>query len=237
MTPWTAAHQASLSLTMTWCLLKLMSIESVMLSNHLILFRPLLLLLSLLPGIRVFSNELTLRIKWPKYWSFSISSSNEYSGFLSFKIDWFDLFAVQRTLKSILQPYSLRASVLQCSHICTTFLWFSSHICIWLLEEQQLWLYGPLLTKWCLCFLICCLGLSELFFQGASVLISWLQFPSAVILEPNKLKPVTVSTFPPSICHRVMGLDAHVNKINMSNFWIKIGILKFKRIVSNEDNF
>ena len=107
MTPWTAAHQASLSFTMT--LLKLMSIESVMLSNHLILCRPLLLLPSLLPGIRVFSNELTLRIKWPKYWSFSISPSNEYSGFLSFKIDWFDLFAVQRTLKHILQPHSLKA--------------------------------------------------------------------------------------------------------------------------------
>ena len=116
-------------------------------------------------------------------------------------------------------------------------LWFNSHICTWLLEEQQLWLYGPLLTKWCLCFLICCLGLSELFFQGASILISWLQFSSAVILEPNKLKPVTVSTFSRSICHEMMGLDAHVNKINMSNFWIKIDILKFKRIVSNEDNF
>ena len=110
MTPWTAAHQASLSFTMT--LLKLMSIESVMLSNHLILCRPLLLLPSILPGIRVFSNELTLRIKWPKYWSFSISPSNEYSGFLSFKIDWFDLFAVQRTLKRILQPHSLKASIL-----------------------------------------------------------------------------------------------------------------------------
>ena len=115
MTPWTAAHQASLSFTMT--LLKLMSIESVMLSNHLILCRPLLLLPSILPGIRVFSNESTPCIRWSKYWSFSFSIilSNEYSGFLSFKIDWFDLFAVQRTLKRILQPHSLKASVLQCS--------------------------------------------------------------------------------------------------------------------------
>ena len=102
-TLWTAAHQASLSLTISWSLLKLISIESAMPSNHLTLCHPLLLLPSILPSIRVFSSESSLRIKWPKYWSFSfrISSSNEYSGLISFRIDWFDLLAVQGTLKSL----------------------------------------------------------------------------------------------------------------------------------------
>ena len=112
-TPWTAARQASLSITNFWRLLKLMSIESVMLSNHLILYRPLLLLSSIFPSIRVFSNESFLRIRWPKYWSFSfsISLSSEYSGLISFRIDWFDL-AVQGTLKSLLQHLRSKASVL-----------------------------------------------------------------------------------------------------------------------------
>ena len=111
-TPWTAARLASLSITSSCSFLKLMSIESVMPSNHLILCRPLLLLPSLFPSIRVFSNELALRIRWPKYWSFSFSSSpsNEYSGSISFRIDWFDLFAVQGTLKSLLQQDSSKAS-------------------------------------------------------------------------------------------------------------------------------
>jgi len=100
VTPWTAACQASLSFTISWSLLKLMSIESVMLPNHLILCRPLLLLPSVFPSIKVFSNELALCIRWPKYWSFnfSISPSNEYSGVISFRIDWLDLLAVQGTL-------------------------------------------------------------------------------------------------------------------------------------------
>ena len=104
VTPWTAAHQASLSITNSQSLLKLMSIESVMPSNHLILCHPLLILPSILPSIRVFSNESALRIRWPKYWnlSFSISPSNEYSGLISFRIDWLDLLAVQGTLKSLL---------------------------------------------------------------------------------------------------------------------------------------
>ena len=117
-TPWTVAHQASLSITNCQSLLKLMSIESVMPSNHLILCRPLLLLPSIFPSIRVFSNESVLRIRWPKYRSFgfSISPSNEYSGLISFRIDWLDLFAVQRTLKSLLQHHSSKASIQQCSH-------------------------------------------------------------------------------------------------------------------------
>ena len=117
MTPWTAALQASLSFTISQSLFKLMSIELVMPSNHIILCHPLLLLPSIFPSIRVFSNESALRIKWPKYWSFSfsISPSNEYSGLISFRIDWFDLLAVQGTLKSLLQHHSSKASVLQCS--------------------------------------------------------------------------------------------------------------------------
>ena len=100
-TLWTAAHQASVSITISWSLLTLMSIESVMSSNHLILCCSLLLLLSIFPSIRIFSNESALHIRWPKYWSFSISPSNEYSGLISFRIDWADLLAVQGTLKSL----------------------------------------------------------------------------------------------------------------------------------------
>ena len=113
-TPWTAAWQASLSITSSWSLPKLMSIESVMPSNHLILCRPLLLLPSIFPRIRVFLNESVLHIRWPKYWSFSfnISPSNEHPGLISFRMDWLDLFAVQGTLKSLLQHHSSKASTL-----------------------------------------------------------------------------------------------------------------------------
>ena len=116
-TPWTAACQASLSITNSWSLLKLMSIKSVMPSNHLILCRPLLLPPSIFPSIRVFSNESALCIRWPKYWSlsFNISPSNEHSGLTSFRIDWLDLLAVQGTLKSLLQHHSSKASIFQCS--------------------------------------------------------------------------------------------------------------------------
>ena len=117
MTPWTAAHQASLSFTISHSLLKLMSIESVMPSNHLILCRFLLVLPSIFPSITVFSKELTLRITWPKYWSFSFSIrlSSEYLVLISFRMDWFDLFAVQQTLKNLLQHHSSKASSLWCS--------------------------------------------------------------------------------------------------------------------------
>ena len=110
LTPWTAAHQASLSITNSRNLLKLISIEWVMASNHLILYHPLLLLPSIFPNIRVFSDKSVLCIRWPKYWtfSFSISPSNEYSGLISFRMDWLNLFAVQGTLKSLLQHHSLK---------------------------------------------------------------------------------------------------------------------------------
>ena len=133
VTPRTAAHQASLSITTSWSLLKLLSIESVMPSNYLILCHPLLLLPSVFPSIRVFSSESALRIKWPKYWSFtfSISPSNEYSGLISFRMDLFDLLAVQGTLKSLLHHCSLKALILRNS----AFFMVQSHIHTWPLEK------------------------------------------------------------------------------------------------------
>ena len=121
MTPWTAACQASLSITNSRSLFKLMSIESVMPSNHLILCRPFCLLPSIFPSIRVFSNESILHIRWPRYWSFSfnISPSNKYSGLISFRMDWLDLLAVQGTLKSLLQHHSSKASILRRSAFFT----------------------------------------------------------------------------------------------------------------------
>ena len=117
VTPWTAAYQASLSITNSQSLPKLMSIKSVMPSSHLILCCPLLLPPSIFPSIRVFSNESVIHIRWPKYWcfSFTISPSNEYSGLISFRMDWLDLLAVQGTLKSLLQHHSTRASIPRCS--------------------------------------------------------------------------------------------------------------------------
>ena len=123
-TPWTAARQTSLSFTNSRSLLKLVSIESVMLFIHLVLCHPLLLLPSVFPSIRIFSNELALRIRWPKFWSFSfsISPSNEYSGLISFRVDWLDLLAVQGTLKSLLQHHILKASILWCLAFCVVHL-------------------------------------------------------------------------------------------------------------------
>ena len=136
--PWTTAHQASLSLTNPWSLLKLMSIQSVMPSNHLILCRPLLLLPSIFPSVRVFSSESVLCIRWPKYWSFSfsINPSNEYSGLISFRIDWLDLLAVQGTLKSLLQHHSSKTSNLWCiieiEYFCIHFhcVWNFYFVCV-----------------------------------------------------------------------------------------------------------
>ena len=155
-TPLTAAHQSSPSFPISWSLLKFMFIESVMLSNHLILCRPLLLLPSIFPSIRVFSNESALHRRWPKCWSFSfsISPSSEHSGLISFRMDWLDLLAVQGTLKSLLHTTAGK------HHFFGTqpSLWSNSHIHTWLLEK--LWLYGLLSSKWCLSSLIHCLGLS-----------------------------------------------------------------------------
>ena len=158
VTPWIAAHQASLSITNSRSSLKLMSIKSVMPSNHLILCLPLLLQPSIFPSIRVFSNESVLCIRWPKYqsFSFSISPSSEYSGLISFRTDWLDLLAVQETLKSLLQHHSSKASILQCSAF---FIVQLSHPYM-TTGKTIAWLNGTLLAKQCLCFWICCLGWS-----------------------------------------------------------------------------
>ena len=166
-TPWTAAHQASLSFTISQSLCKLTFIESVMPSNHLIPCHPLLLLPSISPSIRVFSNESALCIRWPKYqsFSFSISPSNEYSGLISFRTDWFDLLAVQGTLKSLLQHHSSKASILQCSSfsmVQLSHLYMTTGKNIALTRQTFVSKVMSLLFNMCLC-------LSQLFFQGASI--------------------------------------------------------------------
>ena len=192
-TPWTAAHQPSLSITNFQCLLKLMSIESVMPSNHLILCCPLLLPPSIFLSIRVFSSESVLHIRWPKYWSFSTSSSNEYSGLISLRLDWLDLLPVQGTLKSLLQHHSSKASILRHSAF---FIVQLSHP--YMTTEKTI-----ALTRWTFVGKVMSLlfnKLSRLVIaflpRSKHLLISWLKSPSAVILEPKKIKPVPVSTFP-----------------------------------------
>ena len=142
ITPWTIARQASLSIIIYWSLLKLMSIESMMPSNHLILCHALLLLRSIFPSIRVFSNESALHIKWPKYWSFSFSTSpsNEYWGLISFRIDWFDLLQS----KGLPRVFSSITVWMPQFFSSQPFLWSSYHVRTWLLEKPQLWLCGPL---------------------------------------------------------------------------------------------
>ena len=176
-------------------------------STHLILCRPLLLLPSIFPSIRVFSNESALRIRWPKYWSFSfnISPTNEHPGLISFRMDWLDLLAVQGTLKSLLQHHSSKASVLwhsaffivPLSHSCTT-----TGKTIALTRRNFLGKVMSLLFNMLSRLLITFLP------RRKSLLISWLQSPSVVILEIRKIKSATVSTVSPSICHEVIGLDA-----------------------------
>ena len=158
VTPWTAARQASLSITNFWSLLKLMSIELVMPSNHLILCRPLRLLPSIFPSIRVFSNESALHIRWPKYWNFSfnISPFNQHSGLISFRMDWLALLAVHRTLKSLLQHHSSKASIL----------WRSAFFIVQLSHPYTTTGKTIVLTRWTFpgkvmsLLLICCLGWS-----------------------------------------------------------------------------
>ena len=183
-----------------------MSVKSVMPSNHLILCCPLLLPPSIFPSIRVFSSESALYIRWPKYWSFSfiISPSNEYSGRISFRMNWLGHLAVQGTLKSLLQHCSSKASNLWCSAF---FIVQLSHP--YMTTGKTIALTSTLLVKYCLCFLICyvCQSFSS---TSKRLLISWLQSPSAVILEPPKIKSFTVSIVSPSICHEVVGPDAMI---------------------------
>ena len=186
MTPWTAAHQGPLSFTNSWRLLRLISIKLVMPSNHLILCYPLLLP-SILPSIRVFSNESVLCIRWPKYWSFSfnISPSNDYSGLVSFRMDWLDLLAVQGTLNSLLQHHSSKASILQCSaffivQVSDPYMTTGKTIVLTRLTffGKVMSLLFNMLSRLAMAFLP----------KSKHLLISWLQSPSAVILEPPKNK-------------------------------------------------
>ena len=202
VTPWIAATQASVSITNSQSLPKLMPIESVMPSNHLILRHPLLLP-SIFHSIRVFSNESVLPIGWPKYWSFSfnISPSNEQSGLISFRMDWLDLLAVQGTLKSLLQHHSSKASILWCSaffivQLSCPYMTTGKTIALtrWTFVGKVMSLLFNMLSRLVIAFLP----------RSKCLLISWLQSPSAVILEPRKIKSATVSTVSPSICHEVM---------------------------------
>ena len=177
--------------------------------SHLILCGPLVLLLSIFSSIRVFSNESVLHIRWPKYWSFSfsISPSNEYSGLISFRNDWFDLLAVQGTLKSLLQHHSSEASILQCSaffmvQLLQPYMTTGKTIVLarWTFVGKVMSLHFNMLSRLVIAILP----------RNKRLLISWLQSGSAVILEPKKIKSVTVSIVSPSFCHEVMVPDAMI---------------------------
>ena len=200
-TPWITAPQASLSITNSRSSLKLMSIESVMPSSHLILGRPLLLLPPIPPSIRVFSNESTLHMRWPKYWSFSfsISLSNEHPGLISFRMDWLYLLAGQGTLKSVLQHRSSIASILRCSAFFTVQL---SHPYMIIGKTTALTRQTFVGKVMSLLFNTPSRLVITFLPRNKHLLISWLQSPSAVILEPAKIKSNTVSTVSPSISHK-----------------------------------
>ena len=215
-TPWTAAHQASLSITNSRSLFKLISIELVMPSNPPILCHPLLLLPSIFPSIRVFSNESVLHITWPKYWSFSftISPSNEHSGLFSFRMDW-ALLAIQRTLKSLLQHHSSKASILQCSVFFIVQLshpYMTTGETIAMTDQsfvgKVMSLLFNMLSKLVITFLP----------RNKCLLISCLQSLSAVLLEPPQIRSVTISIVSQSICHEVLGPDATILVFWMLSF-------------------
>ena len=217
VTPWIVAHQASLSINNSQSLLKLMFIESVMPFSHLILCHPLLLLPPIPPSIRVFSNESTLRMRRPKYWSFSfsISPSNEHPRLMSFRMDWLDLLAVQGTLKSLLQHHSSKASIL----------WRSAFLTVQLSHPYMTTGKTIALTRWIFVGKVMSLLLNMLsrlvitfLPRSKHLLISWLQSPSAVILEPPKIKSDTVSTVSPTISHEVMRPDAMILVFWMLSF-------------------
>jgi len=188
---------------------KLSSIELVMPSSHFILCYPLLLLPPIPPSIRVFSNESTLCMRWPKYWtfSFSISPPKEHSGLICFRMDWLDLLAIQGTLKSLLQHQTSKASILLCSAFFTVqlshpYMTTGKTIALtgWTFVGKVMSLLFNMLSRLVITFLS----------RRKRLLISWLQSPSAVILEPRKIKSATVSSVSPSISHEVMGPDAMI---------------------------
>ena len=237
--PWTAAPQASLSITNSRSPPKLMSIESIMPSNYLIVCCPLLLLPWIFPSIRVFSNESALHIRWPKYWSFSlnIGPSSEHPGLISFRMDWLDFLAVQGTLKSLLQHYSSKASILQRSaffivQLSHPYMTTGKTIALtrWTFVGKVMSLLFNMLSRWVITFLP----------RSKCLLISLLQSPSALILEPRKIKSATVSTFSPSICHEVMGLDAMILVFWMWSFKPTFSLSSFtfiKRLFSSSMNY
>ena len=204
-----APRQAPLSFTISLSLLKFMSIESVMLSNHLILCCLFFLLPSIFPSIKVFSNESVLHIRWPKDWSFSfnISPSNEHPGLISFRRDWLDLLAVQGTLESLLQYHSSKASILRRSAF---FIVQLSHP--YMTTGKTIALTRRTFVGKVMSLLLNMLSRLVITFLPRSqrLLISWLQSPSAEILEPRKIKSDTVSIVSPSISHEVMGPDAMI---------------------------
>ena len=186
-------------------------------SNHLILCHPLLLPPPIFPSIRIFSNKSVFHIRWPKCWSFSfsISPSNGYSGLISFRIDWLDLLAVQGTIKSLLQHYSSKASILRCSALFIAqnsqpYMTTGKSIALtrWTLVGKVISLLFNMLSRLVIAFLP----------RSKHLLISWLQSPSAVIWEPPKIKSATVSTVSPFICHEVMGPDAMILVFRMLSF-------------------
>ena len=208
VTPWAAAHQASLSIRNSWSLLKLIAIEPVMPSNHLILCHPLLTP-SIFPSLRVISNKSVLHIRWPKYWSFSfnISLFKEYSGLISFRIYWLDVLAVQGTLKSLLQHHSSKASILLHSAF---FIVQLSHP--YMTTGKTIALTRRIFVGKVLSLLFNMLSRLVITFLSRSkcLLFSWQQSPSAMNLEPPKIKSITIATVSPSICHEVMGSDAMI---------------------------
>ena len=234
-TPWPSARQASLSIINSGSPPKPMSIESVMPSNHVILCHPLLLLPSIFPSIRVYSNESVLCIRRPKYWSFSfsISPSNEYSGLISFRMDWLDLLAVQGTLKSLLQHHNSKASILQHSAF---FIVQLSHP--YTTPGKTIALTRQTFVNKVMSLLFNMLSRLVITFLPRSkrLLISWLQPPSAVILEPPKIKPATISTVSPSICREVVGPDAMLLLFWMLSFKPTFSLSSFtfiKRLFSS----
>ena len=227
-TPWTAARQASLSITNSRSLPKLTSMESVMPSNQFILCCPLLLPPSIFPSIRVFSNESVLRIRWPKYqiFSFSISPSNEYSRLISLRTDWLNRLAVQGTLKSLLQHHSSKASVLWCSaffivQLSHPYMTIGKTIALtrWTFVGKVMSLLFSKLSRLAIAFLP----------RSKRVIISWLQSSSAVTLEPPKIKSLTISIASPSICQEVMGPDAMILVFWEGNLYLSNYILKKKK--------
>ena len=209
VTSWTAAHQASLSITNSRSLIQLVFIASVIPSNHLILCHPLLLLPSIFPSIRVFSKESVLCISWTKYWSFSfsISPSNGYLGLISFRMDWLDVLVFQGTLKSLLQNHNSKTSILWCSaffmvQLSYPYMTTGKTILLtrWTFVGKVMSLIFNMLSRLVIAFLP----------RSKRLLILWLQSPSAVILEPKKINSVTVSIVSPSTCHDEIGChDLH----------------------------